>query len=153
MTCSGIDELPSFPGASTISSSSRFVVEGVFRESGVVHSFMLVDPVSFVFESHVLYSRGQTKRDKLVLQEWGFCGWVGKPPKENKLLISKDAQPWIIILVLSSNLCLGLSSGLFPSVVPTTTPYARLLSLICATCLALLNILHFIARIIFGEDP
>jgi len=28
--------------------------------------------------------RGQTKRDKLVLQEWGFCGWVGKPPKEKK---------------------------------------------------------------------
>ena len=34
LTCSGIDALPSFPGASTISSSSRFVVEGVFRESG-----------------------------------------------------------------------------------------------------------------------
>ena len=38
--------------------------------------------------------RGQTKRDKLVLQEWGFCRWVGNPPKENKVLISKDAQPW-----------------------------------------------------------
>jgi len=37
LTCSGIDALPSFPGASTISSSSRFVVKGVFRESGVVH--------------------------------------------------------------------------------------------------------------------
>jgi len=37
--------LPSFPGASTISSSSRFVVEGVFRESGFVHSFKMVDPV------------------------------------------------------------------------------------------------------------
>ena len=57
LTCSGIDALPSFPGASTISSSSRFVVEGVFRESGVVHSFKMVDPVLFVFESHVLYSR------------------------------------------------------------------------------------------------
>ena len=45
LTCSGIDALPSFPGASTISSSSRFVVEGVFRESGVVHSFKMVDPV------------------------------------------------------------------------------------------------------------
>ena len=56
-TCSGIDELPSFPGASTVFSSSRFVVEGVFRESGVVHSFKVVDPVLFVFESHVLYSR------------------------------------------------------------------------------------------------
>ena len=29
LTCSGIDALPSFPGASTISSSSRFVVEDV----------------------------------------------------------------------------------------------------------------------------
>ena len=57
LTCSGIDALPSFPSASTISSSSRFVVEGVFRESGVVHSFKMVDPVLFVFGSHVLYSR------------------------------------------------------------------------------------------------
>ena len=53
----GIDALPSFPGASTISSSSRFVVEGVFQESGVLHSFKVVDRVLFVFESHVLYSR------------------------------------------------------------------------------------------------
>jgi hypothetical protein len=44
-------------GASTISSPSRFVVEGVFRESGVVHSFKMVDPILFVFGSHVLYSR------------------------------------------------------------------------------------------------
>ena len=45
LTCSGIDALPSFPRASTISSSTRFVVEDVFRESGVVHSFKMVDPV------------------------------------------------------------------------------------------------------------
>ena len=57
LTCSGIDALPSFPRASTISSSSRFVVEGAFRKSGVVHSFEMVDPVSFVLGSHVLYSR------------------------------------------------------------------------------------------------
>ena len=57
LTCSGIDPLPSFPEASTISSSSRFAVEGVFRQSGVVHSFKVVDPVLFVFGSHVLYSR------------------------------------------------------------------------------------------------
>ena len=57
LTCSGIDALPSFLGASTVSSSSRFVVEGVFRESGVVRSFKVVDPVLFVFESRVLYSR------------------------------------------------------------------------------------------------
>ena len=47
LTCSGIDALSSFLGASTISSSSRFVVEGVFRQSGVVRSFKVVDPVSF----------------------------------------------------------------------------------------------------------
>ena len=40
-----------------ISSSSRFVVEGVFRKSGVVYSFEMVDPVLFVFGFHVLYSR------------------------------------------------------------------------------------------------
>ena len=57
LTSSRIYALPSFPRESTISSSSRFVVEGVFRESGVVHSFKMVDPVLFVFESHVLYSR------------------------------------------------------------------------------------------------
>ena len=54
LTCSGIDALPSFPGSSTISSSSRFVVEGVFRQSGVVRSFKVVDPVLFVFESQRL---------------------------------------------------------------------------------------------------
>ena len=57
LTCSGIDALPSFPGASAIASSSRCVVEGVFRQSGVLRSFKVVDPVLFVFESHVLHSR------------------------------------------------------------------------------------------------
>ena len=36
LTCSGIDALPSFPGASAIPSSPGFVGEGVFRQSGVV---------------------------------------------------------------------------------------------------------------------
>jgi hypothetical protein len=57
LICSGIDALQSFPGAFTIPSSSRFVPEGVFRESGVVHSLKMVGPVLFVFGSHVLYSR------------------------------------------------------------------------------------------------
>ena len=52
LTCSGIDAIPSFLGASTVSSSS-FVVEGVFRQSGVVRSFKVVYLVLFVFESHV----------------------------------------------------------------------------------------------------
>jgi len=45
LTFSDIDELPSFPRASMISSSSRFVVETVFRKSGVVLSFKTVDPL------------------------------------------------------------------------------------------------------------
>jgi len=57
LTCSSIDALPSFPGASTVSSSSRFVFDGVFRQSGAVHYFKVVDPVLFVFKSHVLCSR------------------------------------------------------------------------------------------------
>jgi hypothetical protein len=57
LTCSGIDELPLFLGTSAIPSSLGFVGEGMFWESGVVHSFKVVDPVLFVFESHVLYSR------------------------------------------------------------------------------------------------
>jgi len=40
-----------------------------------------------LFESHVLYFRD--------LKNGGFSGWAGKPPKENKVLLSKDAQPWI----------------------------------------------------------
>jgi hypothetical protein len=57
LTCSGIDALPSFPGAATISSPSGFVVDGVLRKSGVANYFEVVDPVLFVFESHVLYYR------------------------------------------------------------------------------------------------
>jgi hypothetical protein len=58
LTCSGIEALPLFPRASTISSSSSMsVIEGVFRKSGVVHSFKMVDPVLVVFGFHVLYSR------------------------------------------------------------------------------------------------
>jgi len=57
LTCSDIDALPSCPGASMISSSSRFVVEGLFRESVVVHSLKVVDPILFVFGSYILYSK------------------------------------------------------------------------------------------------
>ena len=57
LSCSGIDALPYFPGASTISSPPRFVVEGLFRKSVVVHFFEMADPVLFVFGFHVLYSR------------------------------------------------------------------------------------------------
>ena len=46
-----------FPGEPTISSSSGIGVEGVFRESIVIHSFTLVDPILLVFDSYFLYSR------------------------------------------------------------------------------------------------
>ena len=70
LTCSGIDALPSFPGAYTISSSSRFVVECVFRQSVVVHSFKMVDPVLFVFGSHVVYFRDLYS----FFYEFNICG-------------------------------------------------------------------------------
>jgi hypothetical protein len=57
LPCSGIDALPSFPETSAISSSSRFAVDAVVLQSGVVHSFEVVDTVLFVFGSHVLYCR------------------------------------------------------------------------------------------------
>jgi hypothetical protein len=53
LTCSGIERCHRFL-ASTISSSS---VEGVFRQSVVIHSLKVVDPVLFVFGSYILYSR------------------------------------------------------------------------------------------------
>jgi len=52
MTCSDIDALPSFPEASTISSSSGFVVEGVFRQSVGIHSLKMVHSILFVFGSY-----------------------------------------------------------------------------------------------------
>jgi hypothetical protein len=55
LICSGIDALLSFTGASTISSSSRLVFEGVIQD--VIHSFKMVDPSLFVFGAHFLYSR------------------------------------------------------------------------------------------------
>ena len=70
LNCSGIYALPSFPWASTISSSSGFVVEDVFRETN------------------------------WSSKNGGFGGRAGNPPKENKILINRDAQlrisAWIV---------------------------------------------------------
>ena len=59
---------------------------------------------------------------------------------------------WRSILILSTQIRLGLPSGLLPSCFPTKTLYTPLSSPIRATCPAHLILLDFITRTILGES-
>ena len=56
------------------------------------------------------------------------------------------------ILILSSHLCIGLPSGLFPSGFPTKTLHVPLLFPICTTCLVHVILIYLITWVIFGEE-
>jgi len=56
--------------------------------------------------------------------------------------------PWISTLILSSHLCMGLSSGFFPSTMPTKPLHGPLPHM----CSVHLFLLDSITRIIFGEN-
>jgi hypothetical protein len=60
--------------------------------------------------------------------------------------------PEISILILSSHSLQGLLRGLLSSDLHTNTRYANVLSPVRATCPVHLILLHFITRIIFGQQ-
>lgn len=100
------------------------------------------------------YSKLRQSRNSLLLKEPQsslLCyeaptGLYPEPEQSSTHLISLRS-----ILTLSSHLCLGLSSGPFPSSFPTKMLYTSPSLLMLATCLTNLTFLNFIL-IIFGEE-
>ena len=68
------------------------------------------------------------------------------------LVHTPNPTSWRSILILSSQLCAGFPSGLFPSGFPIKIPNTPLLFPIRATCPAHLILLDFITRTKLGEE-
>ena len=66
--------------------------------------------------------------------------------------IYQNPTSWRSILILSSNLCLGLTRGLVPSGFPTKPPYTPLHSHLRTTCPAHPVLLDFITRGVRSTD-
>ena len=77
------------------------------------------------------YSSSQEIPRILWNPEVHYCGYNSPPPipilSEINPIHAPHSLSWRSILILSSHLYLGLSSGLFPSGFPTQHPYAPLL--------------------------
>jgi len=97
--------------------------------------------------------------ETLIVNSVMKCSYFREP--EGSLLSSQgpaigpypekdESSPHLSTLILSSYLCEGLQSGLFPSGFPSEILYAFLISVTCATSPAYL-ILDLFTLTIFGE--
>jgi hypothetical protein len=89
-----------------------------------------------------------------ILQNPNIHCRVQKNPPPALILsqINPVHRPHLIYLILFTHLCLGLSSGLFPSGFPTNILHAFFFSSILATCPAYLILLNLVILIILGEE-